>query len=67
MYSVESRANVCNKWRMWIDWIESDVSEFNRYCMDHYPEVLAVHTVDFNTRQLVFESEEHYHWFLLQQ
>ena len=69
MYSIEIHSNVYTKWRMWIDWMKSDVIEFSRYCMDQYPEIVSMDhpggSMFPQYRTFVFESESYYHWFLL--
>jgi len=74
MYSIEIHSNVYRQWRVWSEWISRSsfmvprmLIMFDMYCVNHYPGVLKVHVVDYDVREFVFESEEHYVWFLLQQ
>jgi hypothetical protein len=69
MYSVEIHTNVYRQWQVWFDWCtqESD-GGFGDFCMNRYPEVLSMNRQHKagGTREFVFESKDHYAWFLLQ-
>jgi hypothetical protein len=60
-------------WKSWKTW-EADrrtndwkiIHWFGQYCVKHYPICLSADAV-LGDVEFTFESEAHYHWFLLQQ
>ena len=68
MYSVVVKSLEYTHWPVFVEW-DPDVMAFDEYVMSLHPEVLSMdqqfteHTV---VRKFVFESEDHYRWFLLQ-
>ena len=75
MYSIDIPGTEYRQWRVWFDWRESDkpivglgTDRFGTFCMERYPEVLGMdgdRMLFPLYRRFVFESESHYHWFLL--
>ena len=75
MYRVTIPYAVYSEWQLYDDYMSTSVIGFSSYVMERYPEVLdAVYIFHTNgvtgatgamVYQLDFESEDHYHWFLL--
>jgi len=69
MYSVEIQWLVYRNWPVYSDWCINGVGgSFMLYVRDRYPEILSMGdhiAADGGFRVFEFESEEHYHWFLL--
>ena len=59
-------------WRSWKNWDagrrqwDGTNKSYGQYCVKHYPICLSANSV-FGGVEFTFESEAHYHWFLLQQ
>ena len=55
------------KWQSYIDWPGYPEENYAQYLLETYSEMLEYCSSDDNLLKLAFKSEEHYHWFLLQQ
>ena len=66
MYRVTLPYAVYGQWQVYSDYSSSNEIGFPLYVMERYPEVLGIGYID-GSRTFDFESEDHYHWFLLQQ
>ena len=70
MYNVVVPVDVYMSWVCYRDWWD-DTGHlmFEGWVMNRYPEVLGVKWVppSNTSREFIFESEEHYNWFLLKQ
>jgi hypothetical protein len=72
MYEVDVPKSVYEHWDCYGTWLLSTDRIFNAWVVKYYPEVLSVRWGfdggdDVMNRHFVFESEEHYNWFLLRQ
>ena len=65
MFSIDIRSNVYRQWQIYTDWNPFDNISFTQYCVDRYPEVLGIRGDSDGSWEFVFESEDHYNWFLL--
>ena len=77
MYEVIVPASVYSEWQCYKECGKqqtfSNAVYFSDWVLARYPEVLdtandgSIYINGDMTRRFVFESEEHYHWFLLRQ
>ena len=69
MYSVEIRNTDYYNWSAYDEWDPLIDGSFQSYFMLTYPEIISCDRRgrfgEPTYRTFVFESEEHYHWFLL--
>ena len=70
-YTIKVEAMVYDGWACYQAWWTSGVTDpesFNDWVILHYPEILLVEWDNqTDDRLFTFESENHYHWFLLRQ
>jgi hypothetical protein len=68
MFSVVIPTNVYEHWDSYIEWRDnSTVATFFDWIVTRDCDVLSVKFVEPWNIEFTFESEEHYHWFLLRQ
>ena len=67
MFSIDIRYDEYQRWKVYKDWyFDSKFTwSFDDYIMDRYPEVLKCIAYPVGYREITFESEDHYTWFLL--
>ena len=64
-YIINVERRIFSKWKSYCeDW---DLAEYHSHLLENYPEVVSVRLTPGLNREFTFESEEHYHWFLLKQ
>ena len=66
-YTVKFESSVIKSWRCFDEWWD-DVDapdDYFDFLLSGYPELLDIDGDMYNGWEFVFESEEHYHWFLL--
>ena len=72
-YNITVRSPDYAKWSSYKSFLKYSTINFPGWLKQEYPEVRLAEYVHFDrddlvySVDLVFESEEHYHWFLLQQ
>ena len=66
MYSVKISWRVIVNWKAFNDW--PGTGQFQTYLQENYAGIVSVgNWIPPTNRVFVFESEEHYQWFLLNQ
>jgi hypothetical protein len=59
-------------WSSYFEWYNGVGCEFTDWCGSRFPEIIYISDLEVSKpiglyRIFKFKSEEHYHWFLLQQ
>ena len=69
MYKIKITLSDYCIWKAYHTWSNTrNISPFNEWVIVEYPELIEVEwDINGNDRIFTFETEEHYHWFLLQQ
>ena len=68
MYGVMLAYDDYRHWQVYTEWEQLFVFSipFDRYVRSRYPEVIGIREYSWMSLTFEFESQSHYHWFLLQ-
>ena len=65
-FKVKIKLDQYHAWNSWNAWVNNSFLSYSSYCVENYPGCISIIST-IGGREFTFESEAHYHWFLLQQ
>ena len=66
MYRVSIGTNIYTEWQTFDEYLKAREYSFVDWLKDRYPGIVDIRVQQSDlTMKFKFESEEHYHWFLL--
>ena len=69
-YKINAECEIYGEWKSFDEFWDAAESgdKFTDYLVEHYPDlIIGASNVGMISFTLIFKSEQHYHWFLLQQ
>jgi hypothetical protein len=66
-FKIKIKNSAYHGWQSFNVWPRQAYVTYHSCLRVNYPEVISVSDISRGHRTFEFESEQHYHWFLLQQ